>query len=60
MRFSFKTLEESESFLADTVKMKLDFIHTLEELLVPTLMPKNISLVMTFGNKFLTMVNGFV
>ena len=35
LRFSFKTIEESENFLAESVKLKLDYITKLEEMLVP-------------------------
>ena len=36
MRFSMKNLEEmGEGFLADGVRMKLDYISKLEEMLVP-------------------------
>jgi hypothetical protein len=53
MRFSFRNKEEGEAFLTDLVKLKLNFVSTLEENMVPSLISKNISLVLTFGNKFL-------
>lgn len=40
--------------------MKLDYIAKLEDMLVPHLIKKNISLVVTFGNKFLAMIDGMV
>jgi hypothetical protein len=50
--------EGGESFLPSDVKLKLDFITKLEEMLVPNLIPKNISLAITFGGKFLVMIDG--
>lgn len=35
MRFSFRNKEEMESFLVDSVRLKLDFYKTMEELIVP-------------------------
>lgn len=59
MRFSFRNKEEGgESYLHSDVKQKLDYIITLEEMLVPSLIPKNISLAITFGGKFLEMIKG--
>ncbi len=42
------------------VRLKLDFITKLEEMLVPGLIKKNIALVITLGNKFMTMIEGMV
>jgi hypothetical protein len=58
MRFSFRNKEEMESFLVDSVKLKLDFYKTLEETIVPDLFRKNISFVMTLGTRLITMIEG--
>ncbi len=35
LRFSFRNKEDMESFLVDSVRLKLDFYKTMEELIVP-------------------------
>jgi hypothetical protein len=61
MRFSFRNKEEDgENFLTDTVRMKLDYITKLEEMMVPKLITKNITLVMTSGNKLLSLIEGLI
>jgi hypothetical protein len=59
MRFSFRNKEEGgENYLTSDVRLKLDFITKLEDILVPNLIPKNISLAITFGNKLVVMIEG--
>lgn len=58
MRFSFRNKEEIENFLVDSVRIKLDFYKTLEEMIVPSLFSKNISFVMTLGTRLITMIEG--
>ncbi|CDW72803.1 UNKNOWN [Stylonychia lemnae] len=60
MRFSFRNKEDMESFLVDQVRLKLDFYKTMEEIIVPTLLKKNISFVMTLGSRLIFMIDGLV
>lgn len=47
-----------ESFLVDSVRLKLDFYKTMEEMIVPFLFKKNISFVMTLGTRLMNMIDG--
>ena len=49
-----------ESFLEDSVRLKLDFYKTMEELMVPSLFTRNISFVMTLGSRLICMIDGLV
>lgn len=60
MRFSFRNKEEMESFLVDSVRLKLDFYKTMEEIMVPNLFKRNISFVMTLGSRMICMIDGVV
>eukprot|EP00347_Sterkiella_histriomuscorum_P021714 403333020 len=60
MRFSFRNKEEMESFLVDSVRLKLDFYKTMEEMMVPILFKQNISFVMTLGSRMICMIDGVV
>lgn len=58
LRFSFRNKEDMESFLVDSVRLKLDFYKTMEEMIVPFLFKKNISFVMTLGTRLMNMIDG--
>lgn len=47
-----------ESFLEDSVRVKLDFYKQMEELIVPVLFQKNITFVMTLGSRLVVLIEG--
>jgi hypothetical protein len=60
MRFSLRNREEMESYLTDSVRSKLDFFKQLEDITVPGLFRRNISYVLTVGNRLLSMIDGII
>jgi len=60
MRFSLRNRDEKESFLIDSVRSKLDFFKSLEDMLVPALFTRNISYVMILSTRILVLIDGMI
>ncbi len=60
LRFSIRNREQMESFLTEGVRQKLDFYKTLEDMLVPALINKNINFVLVLSKRLSTMIDGIL